>query len=111
MSREEDRIASGQGLGPPVCGFASAKLGQRRRRAASRRHTPQGTGLRRLKHNRTILGPGAAAVTRRVGERDCCAAGHGNLLQLAICKKSNPLPVGREERVPRIHGAGERSGT
>ncbi len=38
------------------------------------------------------------------------ATGHRNLFQLAIGKKSNPLTVGREERVPCIHGAGKRHG-
>ena len=60
------------------------------------------------KEDAPVFGPASAAAVGSIAERDHGAARDGDLLQLAAGEEADRLPVGREERVARAFGSGQR---
>ena len=73
-------------------------------RSPGRRDAQQACAPRLVgrEHDRVVLAPRAAAIARRIGQRDGRPACHGNLLQLVAGEKANPPSIGGKKRAEGI---------
>ena len=99
LRREQDRLAAGEGRGPPMRALArgDVRLRQGTRLAAGRRDHREAAGRLRGEHDRVVRHPGGAARERRVADRGRRPSRDGRLAELAAGEEADPLSVRREE--------------